>query len=54
MSDRKVTLKIEAVVNIVIHEGVNLCDLDLQLFDDSDNSIIQDFQLTKTEIIDSK
>jgi hypothetical protein len=54
MASRKVTLKIEAVVNLEIDEGVNLCDLDLTLYDDSENSTVKDFQLTKTEIIDSK
>lgn len=54
MAYRKVTLKIEAVVNIDIDEGVNLCDLDLQLSDDSGNSTIQDFQLTNTEVLDSR
>jgi hypothetical protein len=53
MAYRKVTMKIEAEVTVIMDEGVNLCDLDLQLNNDNDNADIYDFQLTNTEVIDS-
>lgn len=50
----KVTMKIEAEVTIVIDDGVELDDLELQLYNDNDLAEVHDFQLTNTEVIDSK
>jgi len=54
MATRKVTFTIEAEVTVVVEEGVDMCDLELDLISQSDNAHVEDFQITDSNVIDSK
>ena len=51
---RKVTFKMVSEVTVNIDDGVELCDLDLQLYNEETNADVIDFQITDSEVIDSK
>ena len=54
MSSRKVTLLVQTVVNVSMDEGVNMDELELDMYSDNDAVDVQDCQITKLEVIDSK
>ena len=54
MADRKVILKVVSEVAIVIDEGAEIGDLDLQLYNDNEVGNVEDFQIIESEVLDSK
>jgi len=54
MATRKVTFNITAEVIAVVEEGVDMCDLELDLISQNDNAHVEDFQITDSDVIDSK
>ncbi len=54
MSDRKVTLKIEAEVTISVDDGVGMDELELEMFSGNDSVDVLDFQTTEIKVVDSK
>jgi hypothetical protein len=52
---RKITMKIESEVTVVVDDDItDLGELDLQMYNENDNGDVLDFQITNTEVIDSK
>jgi hypothetical protein len=54
MASRKVTLLVQTVVNVNMDEGVDMDELELDMYSDNDAVDVQDCQITKLEVIDSK
>jgi len=54
MADRKVVLKVVSEVTIVMDEGAEFGDLDLQLYNDNEVGNVEDFQIIESEVLDSK
>ena len=51
---RKVTLKIEAEITILVEEGIEMDELELDIVSDNDNVDVEDFLLIKTEVTNSR
>jgi hypothetical protein len=51
---RKVTMTITAEVTVNMDDGVEMCDLDLDLINQNDNGDVEDFQITDSKVTDSR
>jgi len=51
---RTVTFTIKAEVKVNMDDGVEMCDLELNLISESDTADVLDFQITDSEVLDSK
>ena len=51
---RKVTMTIKAEVTVNVDDGVDMCDLELDLISQNSNADVEDFQIVDSEVTDSR